>query len=59
MQKNNKLTLEAAWPDKPEQFPPVMTPTEAAQFLIEDRPKIALVATEAYKYVRLWENDLQ
>ena len=37
MQKNNKLTLEAAWPDKPEQFPPVMTPTEAAQFLRLDQ----------------------
>ena len=33
MQENNKLTIETAWPDRPQQFPPVMTPTEAAQFL--------------------------
>ena len=24
---------EATWPDPPEEFPPIMTPTEAAQFL--------------------------
>jgi len=28
-------------------------------FNIEDLPKVALVATEAYKYVRLRENDSQ
>jgi hypothetical protein len=28
-------------------------------FDIEDLPKVALVATEAYKYVRLRENDSQ
>ena len=28
-------------------------------FNIEDLPKVALVATEAYKYVRLRGNDLQ
>ncbi|MBL7215600.1 MAG: helix-turn-helix domain-containing protein [Phycisphaerae bacterium] len=33
MQENNKLTTETAWPDRPQQFPPIMTPTEAAQFL--------------------------
>ena len=24
---------EATWPDPPEEFPPIMTPTEATQFL--------------------------
>ena len=33
MQENNKLTIETAWPDRPKQFPPIMTPTEAAQYL--------------------------
>jgi len=28
-------------------------------FNIEDLPKVALVATEAYKYIRLRENDSQ
>jgi hypothetical protein len=28
-------------------------------FNIEDLPKVALVATEAYKYVRIRENDSQ
>ena len=37
MQKNNKLTIETAWPDRPQQFPPIMTPTEAAQFLRLDQ----------------------
>ena len=30
-----------------------------SSFNIEDLPKVALVATEAYKYVRLRENDSQ
>ena len=37
MQKNNELTIETDWPEKPQQFPPVMTPTEAAQFLRLDQ----------------------
>ncbi|MBL7107108.1 MAG: helix-turn-helix domain-containing protein [Phycisphaerae bacterium] len=37
MQENNKLTIETVWPERPQQFPPVMTPTEAAQFLRLDQ----------------------
>ena len=33
--KTNKN--QANWPDRPEAFPPIMTPTEAAQFLRLDR----------------------
>ena len=33
MLANNKLTVETTWPDRPKQFPPIMTPTEAAQYL--------------------------
>ena len=33
MLANNKLTVETTWPDRPQQFPPIMTPTEAAQYL--------------------------
>lgn len=33
MQENNKLTIETAWPDRPKQFPSIMTPTESAQYL--------------------------
>ena len=37
MQENSKLTIEPVWPDNPQEFPPVMTPTEAAQFLRLDQ----------------------
>ncbi len=37
MQNENKQKNEANWPDRPQVFPPIMTPTEAAQFLRLDR----------------------
>ena len=33
MKKESKSPNGAIWPDPPEEFPPIMTPTEAAQFL--------------------------
>ena len=33
MQAENKAEKETAWPDRPKEFPPIMTPTEAALFL--------------------------
>ena len=36
--KNTKAhEKESSWPDRPDVFPPIMTPTEAAQFLRLDR----------------------
>ena len=37
MQAENKPENGTAWPDRPEEFPPIMTPTEAALFLRLDR----------------------
>ena len=37
MQVENKPEKEASWPDRPKEFPPIMTPTEAALFLRLDR----------------------
>lgn len=37
MQAKNRLEKESSWPDRPGEFPPIMTPTEAAQFLRLDR----------------------
>ena len=33
MQTENKSGKKSGWPDRPEEFPPIMTPTEAALFL--------------------------
>jgi len=33
MQNENKEKNEDIWPNQPQVFPPIMTPTEAAQFL--------------------------
>ncbi len=33
MQNENNQKKETNWPDRPQVFPPIMTPTEAAQFL--------------------------
>jgi hypothetical protein len=33
MQKNQLLIDEESWPSRPADFPPIMTPIEAAQFL--------------------------
>ena len=33
MLDENKQINEANWPNRPQVFPPIMTPTEAAQFL--------------------------
>ena len=33
MQIKNQLKEESLWPEPPQVFPPIMTPTEAAQFL--------------------------
>jgi len=37
MQDENKFLNETQWPNLPKQFPPIMTPTEAAQFLRLDQ----------------------
>ena len=37
MQENNILIEENVWPSVPKEFPSVMTPTEAAQFLRLDQ----------------------
>ena len=37
MQEKNTLIDEENWPSQPGYFPPIMTPTEAAQFLRLDR----------------------
>jgi hypothetical protein len=37
MQAEKKPEKGAVWPDRPEEFPPIMTPTEAAMFLRLDR----------------------
>lgn len=37
MQEKSTLIDEESWPNHPNHFPPIMTPTEAAQFLRLDR----------------------
>ena len=37
MQNENKQKNATSWPDRPQVFPPIMTSTEAAQFLRLDR----------------------
>ena len=37
MHIENESENETSWPDPPEEFPPIMTPTEAAQFLRLDQ----------------------
>ena len=37
MHTESKPSKGTGWPDHPEKFPPIMTPTEAAQFLRLDQ----------------------
>ena len=37
MQEESRAVDKKKWPERPEKFPPVMTPTEAAQFLRLDQ----------------------
>jgi hypothetical protein len=45
---------ETTWPDPPEEFPPIMTPTEAAQFLRLD--KTGHTPKSAFRTLNYWRD---
>lgn len=75
METGNKPQKGTAWPDTPDKFPPIMTPTEAAQFLRLDhtahtpdtakrtldywRNKGLLKATKYARHVWYLKNELE
>ena len=75
METESRPQKETAWPDPPDKFPPIMTPTEAAQFLRLDhtahtpdtakrtldywRNKGLLKATKYARHVWYLKNELE
>ncbi len=54
MQDTNGQSNEINWPDRPDPFPPIMTPTEAAQFLRLDQTDHTPVS--AKRTLDYWRN---